>query len=118
LPCVSQLFSGGTPLRFDRAAHFVEAHQRERVAIDVFEARERTAPRESVLPCCRRIGCIARPVVHHAAETRRVSEANAPTPPLGVGGGQILGDEYHLRRAADEASLGRVGVSLDQCQHR
>ena len=115
------LLGGGATLRFDRAADFVEAHQGERVPIDVLEAREGAAPRGSVLPGCRGhrrwIGCIARPIVDDAPEAWRVSEANAPPPPLGVGGGQILGHEHHLCRAADEPGLGRVGLGLDQRQH-
>jgi hypothetical protein len=115
------LLGGGATLRFDRAADFVEAHQGERVPIDVLEAREGAAPRGSVLPGCRGrrrwLGCIARPIVGDASEAWCVSEANAPPPPLGVGGGQILGHEHHLCRAADEPGLGRVGLGLDQGQH-
>ena len=60
---------------------------------------------------------IARPIVDDASEARCVSEANAPPAPLGVGGGQILGHEHHLRRAADEPGLRRVGLGLDQREH-
>src|SRR4029453_3435102 len=105
------LLGGGATVRFDRAADFVEAHQGERVPIDVLEAREGAAPRGSVLPGCRGrrrwLGCIARPIVGDASEAWGVSEANASPPPLGVGGGQILGHEHHLFGAADERGAAR-----------
>src|SRR4030095_9197225 len=84
------LLGSGATLRFDGAADFVEAHQGERVPIDVLEAREGAAPRGSVLPGGRRhrrwIGCIAPPIVGDAPEAWGVSEANAPPHPLRGGG--------------------------------
>jgi hypothetical protein len=114
------LLGGGATLRFDRAADFVEAHQGERVSIDVLEAREGAAPRGPILLCRgrrRRIGGITCPIVDDASEARCVLEANAPPPPFGVGGGQILGHEHHLCGTADEPGLRSVRPGLDQCQH-
>ena len=78
--------------------------------IDVLESREDAAPRGLVTPGCRghwrRIGRIARPVVYDAPETWRVSEANAPPPPLGCRWRVNPRSRHHLCRAADEPAFG------------
>ena len=113
------LFSRRKALRFDRAAHFIEAHQGKRVPIDVLEAREGAAPRKSVVRGCRSIGSVARPFVDDAAQAWCVSEANAPPTPLAVSGREVLGHEYHLCRAADEAIRARqADRSSPDCGNR
>jgi hypothetical protein len=115
------LLGRGATLRFDRAADFVEAHEGKRVPIEVLEPGESAAPRESVRSGCRghrrRVCCVARPIVDKAPETWCGAEANAPAPPLGVGRGQILGDEGDVCGTADEPRLGRAGSGLDEREY-
>ncbi len=97
---------------------FVEADQRENVAVDVAEARGDATPDGGFFAEERRLdggangACFG--VVLDAAEARSVIEADATEGPFFIFRDDILGDEDDLRGTADELVLHGIGLGRNE----
>jgi hypothetical protein len=113
-------FGGGPSLRLDRAAHFIEADQREGIPIDVFETGEGATPCRRLIVGWqpRRRARRSRRFIGDAPQSRCAKESDATAMPLAVGSRQVLGDEHHLRRTPDQLRLQGMRRRLNQGQHR
>src|SRR5271165_5447426 len=81
-------------LRLDGASHFVEADQREGIAVEVFEAGENNAP-----------------------ELRDGEKLDAPARPFPVAGDDIVGHEDDIGGAANEFELLGIRRRSDEREH-
>jgi hypothetical protein len=110
----------GSALGFKRVRDFVEADERERVAVGIAKARGDAAPDRRFLTEQRRFGgsCAANltrfGIELDAAQARRVIEANSAVGPFLIFGEDVFGDKRQARGAADEFEVERVGLRCDQ----
>jgi hypothetical protein len=104
-------------LRLDRPADGIEAHELERVAVDVQEARERGAP-DRIGLFERRLHArpLASALIANPAKPRRAAEANAARSPLVKLRGNVFRHEDDRDRAADFFVIGRFRARRDQGQ--
>ena len=107
-----QLLGNGSALLFERAADVIESHQRERIAVDVYEAREDTAPN------WRLIGGRCARVMLDAPEPWRITKAHSAPAPFAEFRDDVFGEENDGCSAADELIIVRVFARGNQAQHR
>jgi hypothetical protein len=104
----------GAALGFEGVSDFVEAHEREGIAVGISEARGDAAPDGGFFAKERGLGgCVADlgrfGVEFDAAKARSVLEADSAFGPFLVFGEDIFRDESEASGAADEFEVERIG---------
>src|SRR5262249_10992729 len=115
-------FRSRTASCFDRSTHFVEAHERERIAVYILETGEHTAPDRRLLvdriPRRKHFAVRGgRRFIGYPAQPRCVSETNSATAPFTVSGWNIFGYKHDLGGAPDQLVLRRGWIGLNQSEH-
>ena len=111
-----EFFGDRAALSFYGMAHCVEAHERKRVPVEIFEACKDTAP-DGCRFLLRHRGNGPR-VIQDAPEPGRMTKANSALAPFAKFGRDIISDEYDLGGAADELELFRIRTGRDQRKYR
>jgi hypothetical protein len=114
-PFAFELFSSGAALNFDGMSDFVEAGQREGIAVDIAESSEYTAPdRRSIAEQAGMVACSGGSSlagILDAPKTRRYRKPNATLDPLLKFGGNVFGDECDVSGATDQLVFGLAATS-------
>src|SRR5215472_6852422 len=116
-----QFLRSRATLRFNGPAYFVERDQCERVAVRIFKSGKNAAPDRRLPFWEHRCGTLTAGwsllLVLDASQARRMTKAHAALHPLAVLGGNVVGDEDHLRGTADELVFFRLRSRRDQRQY-
>jgi hypothetical protein len=110
-----------TALCLDCLAHLIQAHERERISVYVFETGDYFAPNGSLLSRANRsvagLGVGHLSLIFDAPESRRMTEANSAAAPFAELLDYILGNEDDAGRPADLLVFRRVRLGLYERQH-
>src|SRR6185295_14612266 len=116
-----QLLGRCTPLRIKCLAHLIKAHKRERILVDVFEARKHPSPNRAPLAQQHRLVgrrlISLRVVILDALQARYMAKLHTPLGPLMKLGDDIVGDKRDLRGASYELGFSGATLWLDQRQN-